>query len=805
LFRQALRNLNVDDDWTFASKHFGVTTYYRREDDGSLSVKLEGVLQDVPLFEQVCVLKEIDLHFKWSPFCSSSMTLADFSKMDTMGWFVVGVPQFGLSRDGIFRAIGCDNTAEDGSVLITAQGIRDKFKETSKSVDTTLSDDPLIDLLDLPPVPTRMGSGRLTVKRLDAVINVLSPTSARTRVVANVDPNMDFLPQSLLEFCMKHMAGAILSKLQAAAKKVQTNPLRNPHAIKMREERDFYQGWLMPKFEAMCRQRGWTMPKVPAFDLSPEDAIKAEHMKDRKVVDRSVSFNPIESSGHGTRTDVTARSTPAYDSFGDDSVSTVSYGSGNTRKTRNPIKKFLLEKERKAEAKKLEAIVEQRKVAADRLKPRAIPKDKERRLEELRSSREQRLESTDGVSSSPLKHPKSSLSINSTGASSKDMISRFHNHGQVMRTFIMLILISSMFMLLVFPFSHYSKFVQSRFLPMLTEDTVTVILTFLYMTTCAAIHFALCEVALLYAFSALELGAKAGLQIKRFYGRNVQYGVVLLSLGILVTGIVKVLSKVSFRALIKISLHMYVNFVRSVLPLLEGLWTSTMRIVPNFVVQTTRWTGLAVSTTVWGVYKTVYFVLSLFHHLFLQSNIFGRLALRLGNRIASFAAYRLDRLGLFVLHTIDPEAGKMDDIPWYTDATNFVRMAYAYTGVFLVLVLLLFTLYARGRRARHDLSRLRAKLDSVHHKVMTGTPGVYDGETKSTTLSASESVPVNGINKDVQASPIRPSKLLFNESSPAKKSTKSQEGKTIVMKRMQSSPATNGATSKTSYEKTYSC
>ena len=65
LFAAAKENLSVDDDWVHAQTLFGVATSYRREADGSLSVKIEGELHGVPLFEQLVVLRECDLYDTW--------------------------------------------------------------------------------------------------------------------------------------------------------------------------------------------------------------------------------------------------------------------------------------------------------------------------------------------------------------------------------------------------------------------------------------------------------------------------------------------------------------------------------------------------------------------------------------------------------------------------------------------------------------------------------------------------------------------------------------------------------------------
>jgi hypothetical protein len=60
---------------------FGVTTYYRKESDGSLSIKLDGTVEDASLFDQIAVLREIDLNSLWAPFVTSSMTVAHLDKL----------------------------------------------------------------------------------------------------------------------------------------------------------------------------------------------------------------------------------------------------------------------------------------------------------------------------------------------------------------------------------------------------------------------------------------------------------------------------------------------------------------------------------------------------------------------------------------------------------------------------------------------------------------------------------------------------------------------------------------------------
>lgn len=192
LLARSRDNMDEKEGWTLAQTLFGITTYYRREKDGSLSIKVEGELKGLPLFEQLAVLREIDLHCHWAPFVTSSLTLGNLGKLDTVGWIMLGLPNFGIARDSCFRAIGCDCVAEDGSVLIVGRGVQDNVTGTPEQdeVSRFLSDDPVLKTLDIPPVPTRIGSGRMTLKMFEAKIKVLGPDHCHTYILANVNPNL---------------------------------------------------------------------------------------------------------------------------------------------------------------------------------------------------------------------------------------------------------------------------------------------------------------------------------------------------------------------------------------------------------------------------------------------------------------------------------------------------------------------------------------------------------------------------------------------------------------------------------------
>ena len=202
--------------WVHAQTLFGVSTHYRREPDGSLSVRIAGDLVGVPLFEQLAVLREVDLYHLWAPFCTSSRKLAQLGRLDVAAWYDVGIPVLGLSRDACYRAVGCDGMAEDGSVTIVAVGLNDTAEHgvaggaglgdrankkrrgpsqpaaashsdsaegveaAEGSVLTSLARDGILSTLEVPPVPTGAGRGRMTIRNFSARVDVLGPSSART-------------------------------------------------------------------------------------------------------------------------------------------------------------------------------------------------------------------------------------------------------------------------------------------------------------------------------------------------------------------------------------------------------------------------------------------------------------------------------------------------------------------------------------------------------------------------------------------------------------------------------------------------
>jgi hypothetical protein len=161
----------------------------------------------------------------------------------------------------------CDNATTDlkdnyqHSRNVTFQPSTDSAEPSPSILNTTatsfLARDEILSTIAIPPIPTGLGQGRMTIRNFSASIDILSASSARTKMVVNIDPNLGFLPQSIIDFCMKRMCGVLLARLQAAARKVVKDPVKNPHSRRMREDVRFYRDWLHPKFREYCEELGW--------------------------------------------------------------------------------------------------------------------------------------------------------------------------------------------------------------------------------------------------------------------------------------------------------------------------------------------------------------------------------------------------------------------------------------------------------------------------------------------------------------------------------------------------------------------
>lgn len=536
----------------------------------------------------------------------------------------------------------------------------------------------------------------MTIRKFEAVIHITSPTSCNTRIVANINPNISFIPNSLLEFIMKHLAGVLLAKLQGASKKAALHPVTNAHAVKMREEREFYQKWLMAKFQGICESKGWEMPPVAAFHLSEPDLQTAARLKSHGP-SRVQTFSGDSPEERRVIDKLAATSSSAqYATENTDNMSLLSYDSGkNSVWSNNPLGAYLREKELKIQRRKEEEIAAVRRRAAERLQPKELPSHKLERLAELKKAKNGRF----GSSESPATSTAVDDSQESASLSHR-FARRLYSHEPRTRFYVVLSLVCILFtMLHPEPLLRHVEFdPQASWRVLLLQDIGVIV----YILLCALPHFLLCDVALVYSFDALELGSKTGEQVKRFYSDNVRLAVAAGSLGIVGVSVATAVVKVWARVFLW-SVSQLFYFLRDTV--LSGLWSiliNFLEVVPKELRSTcaasfstvTTSTKYAIATTIWAISVPA----NLTWHVLVKSNFVGKKIERAIEACISACLGFAQRANDFIEHSVDAFEGKISIVAWRMEAFHTSRSLFMYTAVFLLIALVLFHLSARSSR-----------------------------------------------------------------------------------------------------------
>lgn len=160
---EALREDESESEWVFGLELFGIRTHYQYDQKtNEIKIKLDGLLEDLPLFEQCAVIHEVDLFHEWVPFCRESITVDKIGKAELIPYINIGIP--GMSRDFALNAYGADCLIENGKILILGKSIEE---------------------YEAKPLPFKAAGwfhNRMKVKVFSAIVEVLTPTSAKVRL-----------------------------------------------------------------------------------------------------------------------------------------------------------------------------------------------------------------------------------------------------------------------------------------------------------------------------------------------------------------------------------------------------------------------------------------------------------------------------------------------------------------------------------------------------------------------------------------------------------------------------------------------
>jgi len=643
-------------------------------------------------------------------------------------------------RDALFRAIGCDSIYEDGSVLIVAHGIADRprgheddgdkgesitlnadgkfgdknlkvddFKKQYKHMTDVLRKDSILDTLDLPPIPTRMGGGRITIRSLAAQIHLESPTSATTTLVANIDPNIHLIPQYLIDLVLKRMCSTILCKMKCAAKNISKNPITNLHAIKIREEEDFYKTFLLPKFEGICKIRGWQMPIISALNLSDAQLESAENFKAKRRQNseiKALGVNNMDSdlneylqssTSHCICNDEVDGASEQASEDGPkgrtlcrslDDMSDISKSSSVSFLWRsNPILRYKRQIEERAQLRKHRDIQESRERATERLRPKSLNEEAILRLKELRDaqnlhfSRKESIGLEKNICEPP---PDMNRSLRCWSVS-------LSYHGLFTKIFVLQFFIASLFCLLYLDvvFNKVVAVRGSTFSIERGRDFATLT----YILVAGVVHFAFCYTALIYAFSTLQLGSIAGKRTRSFYGQNVLCVVAITSASIVGLG------------LIKPGIDRFLRWI---------VWNAYSTLVFAKVRLRMKISG-NILTTIQTILNAAFTVILSTQKLFLQSKILGCCIILL-KRIWLVAIMKCISypVSTYIETTIKQYEGDSYVLPWRQDAFFTTRALLSHSACFLLILLLLFNFAAKKARKTIPVNN-NAELPSFKH------------------------------------------------------------------------------------------
>jgi hypothetical protein len=180
----AFEKSNDSAQWCIGSESETVKTSYIVDQDGYLSLRLEGNQSNIPIFEQIAVMYEVDLYKLWVPLCNCSKLLKQICKYipytlhhiillickcivakgELVANIGMGIP-YGPYRDLVAHAYAADCVYEKNSVVIIGKSIME------------------YDDIEIPIMHSNYFQNRAELMYMCATIEMLSPNSTKVQCI----------------------------------------------------------------------------------------------------------------------------------------------------------------------------------------------------------------------------------------------------------------------------------------------------------------------------------------------------------------------------------------------------------------------------------------------------------------------------------------------------------------------------------------------------------------------------------------------------------------------------------------------
>ena len=235
LAREALVNVGNEDGWSEPIDAFGSRTRFRRAGSGGqLTLRVDGIIEDVPLADVLAVWREIALYPEWLPSCISSTLLRTKKHCDVL--FHMGLSLLGVvSRDAVVHAYPINALREAGCIMLLG-----------RSVDASdMPDD------SIPPPPS-WPLARMEYRKLQVVLEPLGETTTRACLIFNVDPRLRVVPQSFVQNILKRSLCLLFWQLRRTARRIRQG--EGAHAAAVAADWSFYGEWLHSRLKGVEQQ-----------------------------------------------------------------------------------------------------------------------------------------------------------------------------------------------------------------------------------------------------------------------------------------------------------------------------------------------------------------------------------------------------------------------------------------------------------------------------------------------------------------------------------------------------------------------
>jgi len=227
----ALQAFDGEEGWDFVGEFRGSKTYFSRSsaraETGRMTCRITGEMQGVPLRDVCAVWREINLFEQWIPAVQTARVLRWFGPAEFLLWFDVWLGL--LYRDVVAYGFGVD-LLHDDKLVIMCQSV-DACEYPGEAI---------------PPPPRSLTGRRALIHQMRVLLEPVAPDCTRCALVISLDLRVP-LPQRMIDFVVRNVVGVFFFLQARAARRIARGV--GPHAEAIRNDREFYEGWLQPKLE----------------------------------------------------------------------------------------------------------------------------------------------------------------------------------------------------------------------------------------------------------------------------------------------------------------------------------------------------------------------------------------------------------------------------------------------------------------------------------------------------------------------------------------------------------------------------